>query len=410
MLARLASLPVAIGAAMLALLASAPGQQKDDTERRPPIEKSPPAATVVVASSKVAEQSFPPNGVMETAWKVEWDTAKGHGLIIKSAYFKRSPAHDWMQVLGDARVSELFVPYNIGDPRFWDVSQYYFPLSTLSAADAGPFGKLHISSDGNRLVPCVVEEIRERGVIWKSYAGVRRGHALVLWGCIDAANYRYLVEYNFQDDGAIVFKVGATGVNYRGREWTPHMHNTLWRIDVNVDGPSNNTALLMERIEPMDEISQHKATSLHYRFNDGKEGGADWDPAKFTMLRVINTQKKNARGEYYAYDLVPSRMGNSRHFGNKEECMLHDFWVTKADPTKLQYRKLPEYIKGDNIEDTDIVVWYSAPLYHEPRSEDGVVLNNQMTGCTHVGWSSFMLRPSNIFDRTPLFPYKDAAK
>src|SRR5436853_357904 len=53
-------------------------------------------------AEKVVEQIFPPNGVMETAWKVEWDVEMRHGLVIKNAWFKRSAEHECMQVLGDA--------------------------------------------------------------------------------------------------------------------------------------------------------------------------------------------------------------------------------------------------------------------------------------------------------------------
>jgi primary-amine oxidase len=394
---------------LLLLIAGAFGQQRspDAYQGR----ASQPVQPANNSKDKVLEQSFPPNGVMETAWKVEWDTELRHGLVIKNAWFKRSPTHDWMQVLGDTRVSELFVPYGRGTPRFWDVSQYKFELTPMTAVDAGPTGKLHISNNGKRTVPCVVEEIKDRGVIWKSNDGVRRGHTMLLWASIDAANYRYLQEYGFQDDGAITFRVGASGHNLGNSEYEPHMHNVFWRIDINLDGNDHNSAILMERVEP--QATKTKAETLHTKFNNGKEGGADWDPNKFTMLRVINTQKKNTRNvkdnpnENYAYDLMVSRMGNSRHFGKDEECTQHDFWVTKARPGEIAYRQLPKFCKGDDIEDTDIVLWYSAPVYHEPRTEDGVLINGKLEGCTHVGWSSFTLRPSNIFDRTPLFPYDE---
>jgi Cu2+-containing amine oxidase len=325
-------------------------------------------------------------------------------------------------VLGDARVAEIFVPYHRGSPRFWDVESYHFPLDEVTRKDAGPYGKIHVSSTGggrggkkasSSEGPCVIEELKDRGVIYKSPSVTRRGEVVLLWASISAANYRYLVEYGFQDDGSITFRLGSTGHNLSGAETEPHMHNALWRIDVNLDGNEHNSAILMERIEPSDE-KKIQARSIHTPFNKGKEGGADWDPAKFTMLRVINTQKKNVRGEYYAYDLVPARAGNSRHFGEREDCTQHDFWVTKANPNEMNYRKVKTYCNGEDIEDADIVVWYSSPAFHEPRTEDGITVGKQgkqgsIDGCTHVNWSSFMLRPSNIFDRTPLYPYAAAA-
>jgi primary-amine oxidase len=366
----------------------------------------PEAAAVAesdAAVRHVVEQTFPPNGPMETAWKVEWDTVRGYGLFIKNAWFKTGPGKEWLQVLGDARVADLFVPYQPGVPRFWDVA-YNFKLSELSAADAGPFGRLHDANNGGTVEPCVVQELRDRGVIWKNNNGVRRGHAMVLWGCLHATNYRYLIEYGFQDDGCVVFRVGATGRNLQGREWTSHMHNYYWRVDINLGGPDHNTAYLMETVEPKDDGNKLASQTFHTLFNSGKAGWADWDPMKFTMVRVANTQMKNVRGENYAYDLMPLRHGTSRHNGIREECSQHDFWVTKAHPTQLNYRGLPTYCHDEDIVDTDIVLWYGTSMFHEPRSEDGIFEGNNWVGATIVSWSGFALRPNNVFDRTPLFP------
>ena len=63
-------------------------------------------------------------------------------------------------------------PYQPGSPRFWDVG-YNFKMSVLSGSDAGPFGKLHISDNGGSDDPCVVQVLRERGLIWKNNHGVR---------------------------------------------------------------------------------------------------------------------------------------------------------------------------------------------------------------------------------------------
>ena len=394
--------------ALLLVIAGASGQQRDTDPQR---DDRP---VVLAKDPKHIEQEFPSDGPMETAWKVDWDTTGGYGLFIKSAWFKRSPKHDWMQVLGDARVSEIHVPYHRGSPRFWDVS-YGFNLTPMTKRDSGPHGRIHNSSMGKGTGPCVIEELKDRGIIFKSANAARRGEVLLLWACLDAANYRYIMEYGFQDDGCITFRLGSTGHNYGGSENDPHLHNALWRIDINLDGNEHNSAFLMERIEPSNE-KRILAQSVHTPFNNGRAGGADWDPSKFTMLRVINTQKKNVRKEYYGYDLCPARAGNARNLGDHEECTEHDFWVTRADPKQLNYREVKNYCKGETIEDTDIVVWYSAPAFHEPRTEDGIVVRGKnkggnedlaISGCTHVNWSSFTLRPSNIFDRTPLYPYQD---
>jgi primary-amine oxidase len=347
-------------------------------------------------------QEFPTNGEMETAWKVQWATVRGYGLYLTGAWYKKSPTDRWMQVLGDARISEIFVPYHRGSPRFWDVS-YNFDLCVLGKDDAGPFGKLLRTRPGD--APRVVQEIRDRGIIYKDYKVTRRGQTLLLWGCLEAANYRYITEYGFQDDGAVTFRLGSTGRNYGGAEYEPHMHNGLWRIDVNLDGPENNSVYVVEHIEPLPE--KIKAKSTVTPFNGGKEGWADWNAEKFTMLRVINEKIKNSRGDHLAYDLMPMRMGNARHFGNnREACTQHDFWVTKARPNEVIYTNLPKFVEdGEPIMNADVVLWHSAAMHHEPRLEDGKMVNGGLQGVTHTMWAGFLLRPRNLFEHTPLYPY-----
>ena len=99
-------------------------------------------------------------------------------------------------------------------------------------------------------------------------------------------------------------------------------------------------------------------------------------------------------------------MGNARHFGSKEECSQHDFWVTANRKGEIYYPEVPTYAKkGAKIMNADVVIWHSTPGHHEPRSEDGEFRKGDFVGSTPVAWSGFDLRPRNVFDRTPHFPY-----
>src|SRR5262249_35602677 len=158
---------------------------------------------------------------------------------------------------------------------------YNFRLCPVTREDAGPFGKILRGQQNEQ--PNVVQEVRDRGIIWKDTYGVRRGQELVLFGTLEAANYRYIIEYGFQDDGMVTFRLGSTGYNYPGSEWVPHMHNGLWRVDVNLDGPEHNSVYLIEHVEP-DPMHKTKAQTIQTPFNDGREGFADFDAAKFTSL------------------------------------------------------------------------------------------------------------------------------
>ena len=68
------------------------------------------------------------------------------------------------------------------------------------------------------------------------------------------------------------------------------------------------------------------------------------------------------------------------------------------------------------VEQTDIVLWCNSAVHHEPRNEDGKPnsgprlwpFDDAWEGSAIVMWSGFDLRPRNLFDRTPFYPYTPA--
>lgn len=346
-----------------------------------------------------------------TAWKVHYARGLHKGLYITGAWFKRDLNEDWIKVLHDARCADLFVPYHQSAyTRFFDLTGFSFPMAEVRAEDAGANGSLMPAFEGDAY-PTVVREVRDRGVVWKDYAnGVRRGREMVLWGGLEAGNYMYLMQYGFQDDGTIAFRVGATGQNLPGSRTQAHMHNAYWRVDIDlVDGSKNDAMVMTHREDPRGLAAEDDEQPFH----SGVEGGIDWEPREFTMLRV-ESARTNANGKKMAYDLMPLRMGSSRH---KEAFTRHDLWVTRSHPdrpTEMLYANLPEIVRdAEGVEGTDVVLWVASSSHHEPRDEDGRgsagrrawYWDDGWEGSALVMWSGFDLRPRNLFDRTPFYPY-----
>ena len=89
-----------------------------------------------------------------TAWKVHYARGLHRGLYITGAWFKRDLGEDWMKVLNDARVSELFVPYHQHSyVRYFDLTGFSFPLAEVKAEDAGPFGTIMPPFQGDTYPP-----------------------------------------------------------------------------------------------------------------------------------------------------------------------------------------------------------------------------------------------------------------
>lgn len=354
----------------------------------PPAAACCPTHTNPPAPGNQVIQEFPSAGPFETGWKVHYAHGIGKGLYITGAWFKKDVGAPWMRVLWDARVADIFVPYHKGSPRFYDLTQFSFGLVPATAADAGCCGVL--------LDTYVIKEVRDRGVLWKDDQKVRRGEELVLWATLDAANYNYIMQYSFRDDGSIGFRVAATAANLPSLPFEPHMHDALWRVDLDLDGFPNDTALHVSHSET---IASNTATDAATAF--GTEGWLNFNDLQFTHVRVRDTVTKNSHGQAIAYDMIPVRAGTPRH---KEPFSHHDFWVTRYRGTELTYSKVPSYINGESVSNTDVVLWHISPLHHHPRREDGELVNNVWQGVALAMWSGFDLKPMNLFDRTPLHP------
>ncbi|HYT88792.1 MAG TPA: hypothetical protein VEL76_08800, partial [Gemmataceae bacterium] len=342
---------------------------------------------------------FPAGGPMQTAWKVRYVANNpGPGLMITGAWFKTTPQDDWLKVIGNIRLSEIFVPYNNGT-RIFDIgAQGNYSLLTHTKGDAGINGKLLHGG-------IVVQELRDTGILWKYYKQVRRGQELVLWSTLGAGNYNYIMEYAFRGDGTITSRLGSTGRNFDNHETIGHMHHGCWRVDVDLDDAKHNSVYLVKRVETKGKGSK----DIIEPFNKGIEGGAVWNANEFTRVRVECT-KKNPQGKPMSYELIPHRPGTPRHLAPGDEFTHFDFWVTPYQWSEQYYVNLPRWVAQQRkITDTNVVLWYMSPAYHLPRDEDGVFINPKtgraaVRGVAMTTWCGFELRPRNVFEKSPLYP------
>jgi hypothetical protein len=346
-------------------------------------------------------QNFPTSGPTQTTYLICWHEVAGsnsladpNGLAIGPVYFRKSPTAPLVRVLWDVRVSDYFVPYHPGSPRFYDLSYYNFALTSVSAADCPA------SAGGTPISPHVCKEARDRGLMWKDFGGVRRGEELVLWGAIDAANYRYIQEYAFRDDGVVIGRMGATAQNLPFSEHITHTHNAIWRIDIDLDGVTNSLA----RLQHIEDSTNAAGMANDTNAPLPTAQGLVWSPRTHDMLEITNPTFKNAQNNLSSYHLVPLVTGGglTQHY---ESFTQNDFWVTPYNPSQFAAKNLAAYIAGKpSVVNTDLVIWYKGSLHHHPRDEDGVYdQNGNWIGTADVMWTGWMLMPNNLFDCSPLY-------
>src|SRR5262249_41137595 len=151
----------------------------------------------------------------------------------------------------------------------------------------------------------VHKEVHDDGVRWMSAETdgqnliadrVRRGEKLILWSTYYGANYRYLIEYNFGDDGMITCRLGFTGRNIFNRQedlQDTHLHVGCWRMEFDlgdplsgVGGPRENDVSLVRRVfnETTERFGQVVRPFNKNTFGQACEGNARWRPTEFTSL------------------------------------------------------------------------------------------------------------------------------
>ena len=105
------------------------------------------------------------------------------------------------------------------------------------------------------------------------------------------------------------------------------------------------------------------------------------------------------------YHLMPLRWGRPRH---QEAFARNDFWVTLYKGSELWAKDVTTYIaNSENVANADVVVWYMGAVHHLPRAEDGESVNGLFRGAAPLMWTGWLLKPHNLFDRTPLFEPRD---
>ena len=398
---------------------------------REPLSSIRPCSTDICSTSlphACVEIEYP-----ETAWRTCVSNQGRRGLVVGPTDLRRSPNSPWMRVLREASVAEIFVPYHSFTFRLYDFqagnAQSLLPINPV---DVGANGSLITLSEKD--VPQVAAEVNDRGIAWLckniSKSIVRRGQEMVLWGVYDAQNYDFIIDYRFRDDGSIGFRLGATGFN---NPYFPplsttdaHMHSVLWRVDVDLNGAENDSAVLVRHLEEGSLLAQ----DVEQPFNGGTEGAIQWEPQRFLSVGVEDSST-NVHGPPIGYMIRTTPEGLSRHYGEnaglprRERFTQSDLAVTRYktgernaffDTPNTRWLDPDEYLLGlspftgtgisdaESITNTDVVLWNRASVHHDPHDEDHAPGDpaNLMTGITLVHWAGFDLEPHNLFDFNPL--------
>jgi len=281
---------------------------------------------------------------------------------------------------------------------------------------------------------CMHEE--DVGLLWKfgdwgkpETALRARSRRLAISALATIGNYVYGLFWYFYQDGTIGIEVKATGIPLpsaiesgavspwataldEGIEGSVHQHSFSFRFDMAVDGPRNAVREVNAERLPMGPGNPYgnalRTSITPLKSERQAQRNMNLESARF--WQVVNPNVINRYGQPVAYKLVPGL--NATPFLDPEapvakraEFMFRHFWATQYAAGELYPAGwFPnQHAGGDgigawtradrNLENENVVVWYTLNYHHVCRPEDWPV--------QPVVYASFHWMPAGFFERNP---------
>ncbi|GMN46677.1 hypothetical protein TIFTF001_015864 [Ficus carica] len=433
----------------------ADGTDYRESEQKPPF--GPRLKGIAVVQPDGPNFAIDGNWIRWATWNFHLSFDMRVGPIISLAFINDIEKHESRRVLYKAFISELFVPYmDLTEEwyyrTFFDVGEYGVGLSAVSLEplrdcpkNAAFMDAFVVGQDGRPVnmsnIFCVFE--RSGGdIMWRHTEAlipnrvtreVRSEVSLVVRMVSAVGNYDYIIDWEFKQSGSIIAKVGLTGVlEVRGTKYTHkdqireevygtllsentigsnHDHFITYHLDLDVDGIENSfvkNKLQTTRVIDSPRKSYWKVVS---------ETAKTESEAKIKLgsgaseLLVVNPNKRTKMGNNVGYRLIPGSvvhplLSDDDYPQIRGAFTKYNVWVTPYNKSEKWAGDLyVDQSQGDdtlafwssrnrNIENKDIVVWYTLGFHHAPCQEDFPLMPTLSGG--------FELRPTNFFERNPV--------
>lgn len=304
----------------------------------------------------------------------------------------------------------------------------------LVANDGTPIKYANVFCIFERYAGDVLWRHTELGIPGKTYTEVRPEVSLVVRMVTAVGNYDYIVDWEFKQTGIVKVNVGLSGLlEVRGSAYTYkdqiqeevygtllaentlgayHDHFCTFHLDLDVDGTDNSfvknnmkTRRVMDGRSPRRSywtvVSETAKTESDARVRLGSIS-AD--------LLVVNPNKRTKMGNQVGYRLIPGSvtgplLSDDDYPQTRAAFTKYNLWVTPYNKSeKWAGGTFADQSQGDDdlavwslrnrdIENKDIVLWYTLGIHHIPYQEDFPIMPTIGTG--------FELRPANFFEHNP---------
>lgn len=375
-------------------------------------------------------------------WRFRYALHPREGLVLYTVGYE--DGGKVRPVMYRGSLSEMVVPY--GDPSAGWFFRNSFDVGELGlGATASPlrvgadcpqnctlFDAVTADDTGEpQVIPGAVAIYeRDAGVLWKHGDNTRRARELVIGYLTQPGNYEYGFDWIFHQDGTLEVRVALTGVmaakGVADHAHDPyghpvaqnlaaphHQHFFTFRLDLDVDGQANRVLEMNSAPVPEGPKNPYGGAFLMTETPLLREADARRNISLETSRKwiVTNPGARNALGQPTGFALLPGE--------NAVPFALPDSWVRKragflnAHVWVTPYQESERYAAGDypnqsrggdglvkwtaanrSLENTDLVLWYTMGITHNPRPEDWPVMPVHAAGFRLVPWGFFSANPA----------------
>ncbi|HKK74031.1 MAG TPA: hypothetical protein VJ953_03065 [Saprospiraceae bacterium] len=381
-------------------------------------------------------------------WQIHFGMSPRRALEVFDVSFQSQGRQ--RSILYRAGLTEAVTPYGDPDYRSWypsDVGDMmmanYGLRPMILGEDTPPNAVLLPATVHNHLgEPMQIERAiaiyeRDGGIAWRHNNQSRRARELVLKTNVVIDNYDFSMSWIFNQAGGIEAEMVLSGqVQFypyptekeklvladRSKHFFTvvgprlaaplHQHYFNYRIDLDVDGIQNNVYEMNLASENQEDDPAHEWFYYQAKHLKG-ESMAQREPSVHMSRhwRVSNDTKNQAPDQSPAYFLMPTgtafpKVGAESPVMKQYGFLKHHLWVT---PYVAQERHaagdyvhpelpgsgLPEWTQANrNLENEDLVLWYTFGMTHLPRPEDWPYMPIHRSG--------FKLWPFGFFKENPV--------